>query len=169
MVLTLLVSYTAPALIGLGASWLLGAGYGTGVLWALLGALLLVLVKVRNWFGLWSVLVTGVLVFSATWFLDAEWRARVATTVVAFLLLGAVRTTVELQRVRRTGRARNSDADQLARLTHLPGIVWVGVFVAVAVACAVVAGTFLGLTPFPASPGSGCFRRRGRPCRASRR
>jgi hypothetical protein len=69
------------------------------------------------------------------------------------MLLGALRATVELQRVRRGGRARNSDADQLARLTHIPGIVWVGVFLVVAAACAVVAGTFLGLTPLPSLAG----------------
>lgn len=65
------------------------------------------------------------------------------------MLLGALRATIELQRVRRGGRARNSDADQLARLTHIPGIVWVGVFLVVALGCAVVAGAFLGLTPLP--------------------
>jgi len=153
MIATLLAGYTAPAILGLGASWMLGAGYATGMLWALLAVLALVLVQVRNWFGLWSVLVSGALVFAATWLLDERWRALVATAVAAFMLLGALRATTELQRVRRGGRARNSDADQLARLTHLPGLVWVGVFLVVAGGCAVLAGAFLGLTPLPSVAG----------------
>jgi hypothetical protein len=149
MIATLLAGYTAPAVLGLMSAWLLGAGYATAVLWALLLALVLVLVQVRNWFGLWSVLVTGALVFAATWLLDERWRGLVATAVVAFLLLGAVRTVIELQRVRRGGHARNSDADQLARLSHVPGPVWVGVFFLVATVCVVLGGAFLGLTPLP--------------------
>jgi len=42
-----------------------------------------------------------------------------------FLLLGGVRPVFELQRLRRLRLAPDSDADQLARLTHLPGILWV--------------------------------------------
>ena len=39
---------------------------------------------------------------------------------------------VELQaKRRRGGGARDSDADQLARLTRLPGLFWVGVFLLV--------------------------------------
>jgi len=37
----------------------------------------------------------------------------------------------ELQGKRRRGAGRDSDADQLARLTPLPGIVWVGLFLLV--------------------------------------
>ena len=39
----------------------------------------------------------------------------------------APRPVLELQGERRRGRARTSDADLLARLTHVPGIVWVAV------------------------------------------
>ena len=38
------------------------------------------------------------------------------------------------RRPRRRGSARDSDADQLARLTRLPGLIWVGVFLLVDVA-----------------------------------
>jgi hypothetical protein len=49
---------------------------------------------------------------------------------------------VELQRSRGRG-PRTSDADVLARLTRVPGLVWVGVFLAVTVATAVVGGSLL--------------------------
>jgi len=38
---------------------------------------------------------------------------------------------LELQRERWRGRARNSDADVLARLTRVPGVAWVLVFLGV--------------------------------------
>ena len=59
MVLTCAAGYTGPGLFGLGAAALLAAGHAVGLLWALLGLLALLLVQIRNWYGLWSVLVTG--------------------------------------------------------------------------------------------------------------
>lgn len=145
MVLTLLAGYTAPALLGLGAAWMLSLGHATGLLWALLAALALLLVQIRNWFGLWSIAVTGALVFGVTWFGSPVVQSVFALLVTAFLLVGALRTVVELQvtRSRRGGSA--SDADQLARLSHLPGIFWVVVFFAVSGACLVGAARLLAL------------------------
>lgn len=145
MVFTLLAGYTAPALLGLGAAWLLGRGHDIGLLWALLAALSVLLVQIRNWFGLWSVAVTGAIVFGVTWFGSATVQSAFAMLVTAFLLLGALRTVVELQRTRHRRGANASDADQLARLSHLPGLFWVLVFAAVAGACLLSAGRLLGL------------------------
>jgi Peptidase M50B-like len=131
MVLTAAAGYTGPGLFGLGAAALLAAGYAVGLLWALLGLLALLLVQIRNWYGLWSVLVTGALVLAATWWLPAEGQAAFAHGVTWFLLLAAPKTVTELQGKRRRGAGRDSDADQLARLTRLPGIVWVGLFLLV--------------------------------------
>ena len=131
MVLTAAAGYTGPGLFGLGAAALLAAGYAVGLLWALLGLLALLLVQIRNWYGLWSVLVTGAVVFGATWWLPPEGQAAFAALATWFLLLAAPRTVLELQGARRRRRAPDSDADQLARLTRLPGLVWVGVFLLV--------------------------------------
>lgn len=131
MVLTAAAGYTGPGLFGLGAAALLATGYAIGLLWALLLLLALLLVQIRNWYGLWSVLVTGALVFAATWWLPAEGQSVFAHGVTWFLLLAAPKTVLELQAKRRSGSARDSDADQLARLTGLPGLVWVGVFLLV--------------------------------------
>jgi len=131
MVLTAAAGYTGPGLFGLGAAALLAAGYAIGLLWALLVLLALLLVQIRNWYGLWSVLVTGALVFAATWWLPAQGQAAFAHGVTWFLLFAAPKTVLELQAKRRSGSARDSDADQLARLTGLPGLLWVGVFLLV--------------------------------------
>jgi hypothetical protein len=78
------------------------------------------------------VLVTGALVFAATWWLPAQGQSVFAHAVTWFLLLAAPKTVLELQaKRRRQGGAPDSDADQLAGLTGLPGLVWVGVFLLV--------------------------------------
>jgi hypothetical protein len=132
MVVTCAAGYTGPGLFGLGAAALLASGHAVGLLWALLGLLALLLVQIRNWYGLWSVLVTGGVVFAATWWLPPNGQAAFASLATWFLLLAAPRTVWELQgkRRRRCG-APDSDADQLARLTRLPALVWVGVFLVV--------------------------------------
>ena len=135
MVATCAAGYTGPGLFGLGAAALLAAGHAVGLLWALLALLALLLVQIRNWYGLWSVLATGTAVFAATWWLPPTGQAVFAAALTWFLLLAAPKAVVELQRARRRRSARDSDADQLARLTGLPALVWVGVLLAVDLAC----------------------------------
>ena len=144
MILTLLAGYPASALLGLGAAWILSRGYDVGLLWALLAALALLLVQIRNWFGLWSVAVTAAVVFGVSWFGSAQVQGVFALLVTAFLLFGALRTSLELQQSRHRRAGSSSDADQLARLTHIPGIIWVGVFLAVQLICVVLSAGLLG-------------------------
>jgi Peptidase M50B-like len=143
MVLTVFAGYVGPGLFGLGAAALLAAGHAVGLLWALLALLTLLLVQIRNWYGLWSVLVTGGLVFAATWWLPPEAQAVVAAAATWFLLLAAPRAVVELQAVRRRRGSPESDADQLARLTRLPALVWVGAFLLVDVGALLLGGSWL--------------------------
>ena len=131
MVLTCAAGYTGPGLFGLGAAALLASGHAVGLLWSLLLLLALLLVQIRNWYGLWSVLVTGGVVFAATWWLPPEGQAAFAALATWFLLIAAPRTVLELQASRRRRRAPDSDADQLARLTRLPALLWVGLFLLV--------------------------------------
>jgi hypothetical protein len=143
MVLTCAAGYTGPGLFGLGAAALLAAGHAIGLLWVLLGLLTLLLVQIRNWYGLWSVLVTGGVVFAATYWLPPEGQAVFAALGTWFLLLAAPRTVVELQTARRRRAAPDSDADQLARLTRLPALLWVGVFLLVDVGALLLGGWWL--------------------------
>ncbi|MCK0118227.1 peptidase M50B-like protein [Isoptericola sp. CG 20/1183] len=145
MVLTAFAGYVGPGLVGLGAAWLLRAGYAVGLLWLLVALLALLLLKIRNWFGLWSVLVSGAALVGVSWWLEPATQSAVAYAVTWFLLLGAVRPVLELQAQRARGRARSSDADQLGRLTGVPGILWVVVFGLVTLGCLVLgAGWIVG-------------------------
>lgn len=135
MVATLVAGYPAPALLGLGGAFVLGQGYAVGLLWLLLVTLALVLLTIRNLFGLWIVLVSGVGLFAVSWWLPAEGQSAFAFTLVWFLLLAAPTTVVELQSARRHGREGHSDADQLGRLTFLPALGWVALFGLVTLGC----------------------------------
>ena len=131
MVLTCAAGYIGPGLFGLGAAALLAAGHAVGLLWALLALLALLLVQIRNWYGLWSVLVTGGVVFAATWWLPPEGQAAFAALATWFLLLAAPRAVLELQ-TRPPPAARAGLRRRPAGPAHpLPALVWVGVFLLV--------------------------------------
>lgn len=143
MVLTAFAGYVGPGLVGLGAAALLRQGYAVGLLWLFVVLLALMLMQIRNWFGLWSILVSAVALVAVSWWLSESAQSAVAYAVTWFLLLGAVRPVLELQVQRHRGKARNSDADILARLTHVPGIVWVGIFLVVTGGVAVLGGVWI--------------------------
>ncbi|MEN0129587.1 MAG: M50 family metallopeptidase [Brevundimonas sp.] len=147
MVATTAAGYPGPALVGLGAAWLLAQGYTLGVLWALLVLLALVLVQIRNWYGLWAVLASGAVLVAVTVWGSAQVQAVAAHAVTWFLLLGAPRAVIEMQRqrrdLRRRGRPDTSDAGVLGNLTHLPGVVWVGVLLLVCLAALALGGWWL--------------------------
>ena len=143
MVLTCAAGYTGPGLFGLGAAALLASGHAVGLLWALLLLLALLLVQIRNWYGLWSVLVTGSVVAAATVWLPPHGQVAFAAVGTWFLLLAAPKAVLELQRSRRRRAAPDSDADQLARLTRVPAILWVGLFLLVDLGALALGGWWL--------------------------
>lgn len=146
MIFTLLSGYLAPSFLGLGAARMFGLGFSVALLWLMLISLALLLVQIRNWFGLLSVAVSAAAVLAVSWFGTAGVQSVFALLVTAILLLGAVRASLELQWTRsRSRHDRTSDADQLARLTHLPGAFWVAVFLAISAAAAWLGAGFLGL------------------------
>jgi hypothetical protein len=142
LVLTTLAGYVTPPLLGAGAAWLLAAHHVVLLLWLLLVLLGATLLVIRNAYGALAVLVTAAGVVAVTWLATALVQAAFGYAAAWFLLLGGVRPVVELQRSRArgrrrgrfagTGRAPESDADQLAGLTGVPGGVWVGLFLLVA-------------------------------------
>jgi hypothetical protein len=138
LVLTFLAGYPAPSVLGLGGALLVADGRSRLMLWIAVGLLVVTLVLVRNGYGWLAVLVTGALIgYVAGW---APGRVQVgfAAALCWFLLLGGLRATREL-RPRRGGA---SDADMLARLTHVPGAVW-RVFFWVVAGAAAVAGAYV--------------------------
>lgn len=136
MVATAFAGYPGPAVLGLGAAWLLASGRPALVLWGLLVLVAVLALGVRNLYGLWTVLVVGALLWLATRFADPE---PFAYPLTWFLLLGPPRAVVELARAPRGAR----DADVLARLTRVPAALWVGLLWLVCVGAAVLGGWWL--------------------------
>jgi hypothetical protein len=128
MVFTLLAGYLAPPLIGLVGALLLGGNRITLLLWVAVAFLLGMLVMIRNLYGILSIVVTTGLVLVVSWYASSQVQAVFAYVGVWFLLLGGVRPIAELQAMRRRGRAPRSDADQLAWVTGVPGLLWVALF-----------------------------------------
>jgi hypothetical protein len=143
MVMTALGGYVAPSLLGLGFAGLVGADRITAVLVICAVLLLGVLVMVRNVYGFFSVLLTGAVLFGVAWWTSPLVQAAFAHVITWFLLLGGVRPVGELQSKRRRGRARDSDADQLARLTGAPGWLWIGMFFFINLGSLVLAAAWL--------------------------
>jgi hypothetical protein len=170
LVFTTMAGYLAPPLLGAGAACLLAVHHGVLLLWLLLALLAATLLAIRNAYGALAVLVTAAVVVAVSWLATARVQAGFGYTAASFLLLGGVRPVVELQRSRRRarpprrqrtqgqvvwqGRAPQSDADQLAGLTGVPGGVWVALFLLVAFAAVVVGGWLLVPRPLaiPALP-----------------
>jgi hypothetical protein len=166
LVLTTLAGYLTPPLLGVGAAWLLAAHHGTLLLWLLLALLGAMLLAIRNVYGALAVLVTAAAVVAVTWLATSLVQAAFGYAAAWFLLLGGVRPVVELQRSRGRarrfrrraaqpgrvmwqGRAPESDADQLAGLTGVPGGVWVGLFLLIAFAALALGAWLLVPGPLP--------------------
>jgi hypothetical protein len=132
MVATLLAGYPAPALVGLLGAWVLGRGYAVGLLWASVAVAGVLVLFVRNLYGLWVLLVLGAGVAVAGWWLPQEVLGWLAALLVWSLLLAAPRSVLDLARAGRRGSG--SDAAQLAALTRVPAALWTGLFLVVTVA-----------------------------------
>ncbi|HEY0815698.1 MAG TPA: M50 family metallopeptidase [Pseudonocardia sp.] len=143
LVLTFLAGYPTPSLLGLGGALLVAGDRARLMLWIALGLLAVTLVLIRNVFGGLAVLATGVLVGYAAGWATPRVQDGFAAALCWFLLFGGLRATREL-RPRRGGA---SDADMLARLTHVPGGAWRALFWLLAGAAAVAAGWILLLRP----------------------
>ncbi|WP_253841182.1 M50 family metallopeptidase [Actinokineospora globicatena] len=143
MVCTALAGYVAPSLLGLAFAALLGTDRVTAVLVVCAILLLLVLIMIRNAYGVFSLVVTGGVLFAVSWLASDEIQAGFAYLIAWFLLVGGLRPVFELQAKRRRGQARDSDADQLARLTGAPAFFWVGTFAMVNTGAVLLAAGWL--------------------------
>ncbi|HEY4465420.1 MAG TPA: M50 family metallopeptidase [Streptosporangiaceae bacterium] len=154
IVLTTAAGYVTPSLLGLGAAWLVAARHTTALLWLSLLLLAAAFIAIRNAFGFVAVLATAAVVYAISRFASVAAQEAFAYLFAWFLLFGGVRPIFELQRRRRRGRAMTSDADQLARLTGVPGGAWVAVFALIAVVALVIGGRWLlpGLSHWLATP-----------------
>lgn len=134
MILTVFAGYVAPTVIGLLGILMLMSDRITALLWLSIVVLAAMLLMIRNFYGVLSVVLTGALVFGISWFTPEDVQAAFAYLFIWFLLFAGVRPVIELQSQRMRNPSPHSDADQLARLTGLPGTFWVMVFLLVNVA-----------------------------------
>ncbi|MFG3221438.1 M50 family metallopeptidase [Streptomyces sp. NPDC048185] len=139
MILTAVAGYTAPSLLGLGGAALLASGRVTLLLWVATALLVALLVMIRNAYGVLTVVLTGGTFLLVSWLAGPQVQAAFAYAAVWFLLLGGVRPAFELQVKRARGGAGDSDADQLARLSHAPAAVWFFLFHTVSL-CSLIGG-----------------------------
>jgi hypothetical protein len=124
MVAMLAAGYLAPAVAGLGAALLLASGHSLAVLWLAVGWLSLMLLQIRNAYGLLVLVVCGAAAGLASWYLPGSTLSLLAYLVTWLLLLAAPKPVLELMAQRRRGGTRGSDVDQLSRLTRVPALVW---------------------------------------------
>ncbi|MEU5879114.1 M50 family metallopeptidase [Spirillospora sp. NPDC047279] len=155
MIFTAMAGYLTPPLLGLFFAGLLAGGRITLMLWfslALLGAML---VMIRNAYGVLSILAVAAVIFGVSWLGGAKTQAGFAYLAAWFLLFAAARPVVELQRMRARRMAPSSDADQLAHLTGVPGLAWVGLFAVVALLALGAGGLLMApeTPPLPNPPG----------------
>lgn len=143
MVATLLVGYLTPPALGLTAAAAVAAGWISAALWVTLVLLAALLVQIRNVFGGLLLLVTGAVLLAVSSWAPPAVQAVAAGALAWVLLIGGVRAAVELAGSRRKSRRGNSDADQLARLTPLPAVLWIGLFVLGSAGLAVAGGRLL--------------------------
>lgn len=128
LVFTFLGGYPAPSLLGLGGALLVAADRAQLMLWIALALLVATLVGIRNVFGAVAVLATGVLVAVVAGWATPRVQDGFAAALCWFLVFGGLRATRELRRGRRRGFRGDSDADMLARLTHVAGGIWAALF-----------------------------------------
>lgn len=128
MVAMLAAGYLAPAVAGLGAALLLASGHSLALLWLAVGWLSLMLLQIRNAYGVLVLLVCGIAAGLASWYLSGSTLSLLAYLLTWLLLLAAPKPVLELMRQRRRGRARGSDVDQLTRLTRIPALIWESLF-----------------------------------------
>ena len=143
MITTAAAGYPAPSVLGLVAAAWLGTGHVVAALGVFLVLLTAIAVAIRNVFGVVSVACTGAALLGVMVYAPDDLRAAFAFALAWFLLLAGPRPVLELQAKRRRGQAPTSDADQLARLTGLPGLFWVLLFLLVTTGTAIGGGYLL--------------------------
>lgn len=143
MVMTTFAGYPAPALLGLVFAGLVVADLVAVVLGVAAVLVLGVLVMVRNAYGVFTVLAVAAALGIIAFYASAEIQAAFVYLITWYLLIGSVRPVVEMQAKRHRGAGRDSDADQLARLTGVPALLWVGILMLLAVACLAVGGYWM--------------------------
>lgn len=143
IVLTAAAGYIAPPLLGLGAAALLATNHLPSMLMLSLAGLAGLAIAIRNIYGMVAVIATGAVIVVVLMRGSTLGETAFGYGLTWFLLLGGARPVIELQATRRHGRSFGTDADQLARLTGMPGWLWVGLFALVSLAALALSALWL--------------------------
>ena len=128
--------YLGPSLFGLATACLIALDQITLALGLALFCLAIMLILIRNFFGVISVAVSGVLVFLVLRYGSPEVQAVAACALSWFLLFSGVRWVL----LDGTGA---QDAVDLTQRTHIPRFIWVTFWLAITVAAVWVGGHLL--------------------------
>jgi hypothetical protein len=143
VVLTGLAGYLAAPLLGLGAAALLATGHALSLLLLSLAGLAGLAFAVRNVYGFVIVFAAAAAIVAILWQGSVLAQTAFGSALTWFLLFGGARPVIELQSSRRLRPGNSNDADQLARLTGVPGALWVGIFGLVALGALALGGFWL--------------------------
>ena len=116
--------YLGPSLFGLATACLIALDQITIALGLVLACLAIMLILIRNFFGVISVVLNGVLIFLVLRYGRPEVQAVAACALSWFLLFSGVRWVL----MHGTGAA---DAVILTQTTHIPRFVWVTFWLAI--------------------------------------
>lgn len=128
--------YLGPSLFGLAAACFIALDQITIALGLSLVCLAIMLILIRNFFGVISVVLNGLLVFLVLRYGTPEVQAVAACALSWFLLFSGVRWVL----MHGTGA---QDAVNLTRATHIPKFVWVTFWLAITVGALWVGGHLL--------------------------
>jgi hypothetical protein len=134
-IFTSFAGYLGPSFFGLSVAALISLGYTGAVLWFALFLLTAILFRVRNFFGVASVLANGALIVLVLSYGSAKLQVTAAHVLSWFLLLSGV--VIVLVHGTNAG-----DAANLRRITHLPRFLWFVLWLVITVA-ALAAGAHL--------------------------
>lgn len=147
MVATAAAGYMTPPVLGLMAGAMVAIDRIPAMLGIAVMLLLGTLALVRNAFGIAAVVLTGAAFVLVAIYGSSNVQYAFACFVTWFLILGGLRTVVEVQRKRAGRRATDSDPDQLERLTAVPAGIWVAIFGLTAVLSLLAAGKLMAVWP----------------------
>lgn len=117
LIITAFAGYLGPSLLGLGTAALIALGYAGAVLGLTLLFLTLMLFVIRNFFGVISVLLNGVLLVLLMGYGSAKMQD-IATHGLSWLLLLSGVGHVLMH------GSNAADAAILRKITHIPRVVW---------------------------------------------
>jgi Peptidase M50B-like len=135
-VIILFAGYLGPSLCGLAAAFLIARDQIAIALGLALVGLAIMLILIRNFFGVISVVLNGVLIFLVLRYGSPAFQAVAACALSWFLLFAGVRWVL----MHRTGAV---DAKLLTQATRIPRFVWVILWLVITVAALWIGGHLL--------------------------